>query len=72
MVECSPHEKMKIFKNFCYSSLDDALQKIYDHEVNKNHHAVVVHTDYDIVFKICNRFVLEPFTQKRDELLAAM
>jgi energy-coupling factor transporter ATP-binding protein EcfA2 len=72
LVECSPHEKMKIFKYFCYSSLDDALQKIYDHEVNKNHHAVVVHTDYDIVFKICNRFVLEPFTQKRDELLAAM
>lgn len=69
---CKPNEKMKIYKKFCYSSLDEALQKIYDYEVNVNKHAVIADTDYDIVFRLLSKNKYEPFVQKRDELLAAM
>lgn len=69
---CSPNEDMDKYEDFCYRSIDDALQKIYDFEVNNLHHAVVAHNDYDIVFKVCNQSVLEPFAQKRDEVLATI
>lgn len=59
-------------KSFCYTSLDDALQKIYDYEVNAKNHAVTKHTDYDIVFRLLNKNMYEPFIQKRNEILAAM
>lgn len=68
----SPNKGMRIFKDFCYTSLDDALAKIYDFEVNHLHHAVVAHNDYDIVHKMCNRFVYESFKQKKDELFATL
>ena len=35
---------------FKYVSLDEALQQIYDYEVNTKHHDVVAGKDYDIVF----------------------
>lgn len=69
---CKPNEKMKIYKKFCYSSLDEALEKIYDYEVNTNKHAVIAHTDYDIVFKILSKNMYEPFVKRRDEILAAI
>lgn len=69
---CSPNKRMRKYEDFCYTSLDNALAKIYDFEVNHLHHAVVAHNDYDIVHKVCNRTLLEPFKQKRDELMAAM
>lgn len=69
---CSPNENMDGYERFCYRSIDDALQKIYDFEVNVQHHPVIAHNDYDIVFWVCNKGVLEPFAQKRDEILAAI
>lgn len=69
---CSPNEKMKIYKSFCYTSLDDALKKIYDYEVNTKKHAVVAHTDYEIVFRLLGRNKYESLTHKREELLAVM
>lgn len=69
---CKPNEKMKIYKKFCYSSLDEALQNIYDYEVNTNKRAVLAHTDYDIVFRLLGKNKYEPFVQKRDEMLASM
>ena len=68
----SPNEKMAKFENFCYNSLDEALQKIYEFEVNTLHHPVDAHNDYNIVFKVCGHSVLEPFAQKRDEVLATI
>ena len=68
----SPNQKMKFFKSFCYTSLDDALQKIFDFEVNHNHHPVTAHTDYNIVFQMKAKNKYEPFIQRRNELLAAM
>lgn len=69
---CSPNENMDKYEGFCYQSIDDALQKIYDFEVTVQHHPVIAHNDYDIVFWVCNKGVLEPFAQKRDEILAAI
>lgn len=69
---CSPNKDMRIFKSFCYTSLDDSLTRIYDFEVNNLHHAVMAHSDYDIVYKMCSRILCVPFKRKRDELLAAM
>lgn len=69
---CKPNDKMKIYKKFCYTSLDEALQKIYDYEVNTNKHAVIAPIDYDIVFRLLGKNKYEPFVQKRDEMLAAM
>ena len=69
---CSPNEKMKIYKGFCYTSLDDALQKIYDYEVNTNKQTVVAHKNYDIVFRLLGNNMYESFIQKRDELLASI
>lgn len=72
LIPCSPNKKMKIYKSFCYTSLDDALQKILDYEVNHNHHAVMAHIDYDIVFLKKAKNMYEPFIQRRNELLAVM
>ena len=68
----SPNQKMTFFKSFCYTSLDDALQKIFDYEVKHNHHPVTAHTDYNIVFQMKAKNKYEPFIQRRNELLAAM
>lgn len=67
-----PNKKMACYNNFCYTSLDEALQKIYDYEVNINRHAVVAHTDYNIVFRQLGPNIYQPFILKRDELLAEM
>ena len=68
----SPNQKMTSSKSFCYTSLDDALQKIFDHEVKHNHHLVTAHTDYNIVFQMKAKNKYEPFILRRNELLAAM
>ena len=68
----SPNDRMNIFKSFCYTSLDDALQKILDFEVNHEHHAVTVHSDYDIVFQMRAKNMYEPFIQRYNELLMSM
>jgi len=68
----SPNQKMTFFKSFCYASLDDALQKIFDYEVKHKHHPVTAHTDYNIVFQMKAKNKYEPFIQRRNELLAAM
>lgn len=70
--EYRPNKKMANYKNFCYSSLDEALQKIYDYEININGHSVVAHIDYNIVFRMFGKDKYEPFIQKRDELMSQM
>lgn len=67
-----PNKKMKKYKSFCYLSLDEALQKIYDFEVNTNHHAVKAHVNYDIVFWLLGKSTYEPLAQTKDKLLAVM
>lgn len=64
----SPNEA----EHFCYTSLDDALQKIFDFEVNQKHHTVAAHTDYDIVFLMKAKDMYEPFIKRRSDLLTAM
>ena len=56
---------------FIYNSLDDALQKIYNHEVNVKHHLVKPHNDYDIVLRTLGQGKVECITVRRDSLLAA-
>lgn len=68
----SPNPKMNSYKSFFYCSLDDALLKIFDYEVNHNHRAVIAHTDYDIVYQMKAKNKYEPFTKRRNELLAVM
>ena len=63
---------MEIYDQFCYESLDDALQKIYDHEVNINKNTVEAHQDYDIVSQIKKGGAREALIIRRDELLARM
>ena len=63
---------MNNYNNFCYNSLDEALWKIYEYEVNINKYAVNAHDDYDIVFRQLGKNQYEPFVQKRDEQLADM
>ena len=67
-----PNKGMGIYNNFCYVSLDEALQKIYDYEVNVNKHPVTAHVDYDIVYRELGNNRYEPFTQRRDEILTKM
>ena len=58
--------------HFKYDSLDEALQKIYDHEVNKKNHNVIPCVDYDIVFT-CDQLKVKKCIQvKRDALWAQM
>ena len=58
--------------HFNYTSLDDALLRIYDHEVNTMHHAVVACTDYDKVFYVKEMRVKTCIQIRRNELLAEM
>lgn len=67
-----PNKRMSSYNNFCYASLDEALQKIYDYEVNTNGHAVVAHANYDIVFRLLGNDNYEPFAQKINEILTNM
>ena len=67
-----PNKGMGIYNNFCYVSLDEALKKIYDYEVNANKHPVTAHVDYDIVHRELGNNRYEPFTQRRDEILTKM
>lgn len=57
---------------FNYTSLDEALQKIYDHEVNTMHHAVEACADYDKVFYVKDMRVKTCIQIRRNELLAKM
>lgn len=68
----APNDKMKIYDQFCYESLDDALQKIYDHEVNNNKNTVKAHQDYDIVSQIKKGGARQAITIRRDKILARM
>ncbi len=55
-----------------YTSLDDALQQIYDHEVNKKNHNVIPSVDYDNVFICENNKVKKCIRKKMDSLLRQM
>lgn len=68
----APNKKMKNYQDFCYNSLDDALQKIYDYETTVNLNAVVAHNNYDIVYESCQNGIINPITIKRDLLLVNM
>ena len=57
---------------FTYSTLDDALQTIYNFEVNNLHHPVVAHNDYDIVFVVKGKNMQECIKVRRDALWAQM
>lgn len=59
-------------QKFSYSSLDDGLQKIYDHLVNDKHYQVTAHNAYDIVERIIKKGVNEPLQLKIQQLLAGM
>lgn len=66
-----PFRPTDSMSQFIYNSLDDALQKIYDHEVNVKHHPVKPHSDYDIVMRALGQGKVECITVRRDGLLAA-
>lgn len=66
------YHPQKTMSQFNYSSLDDAIQKIYEHEKNVLHHAVVAHTDYNIVHRQINNEQTECIVVRRDTLLAQM
>ena len=68
----APNNKMKRYNEFCYESLDDALQKIYEYEVNINKNTVNPHQDYDIVSQIKEGGSREAIIIRRKELLARM
>lgn len=57
---------------FKYESLEEAIQQIYDHEVNTKHHNVVAGNDYDIVFFCEDLKVKKCIQLKRNALFAAM
>lgn len=67
----APNNKIKKYNQFCYESLDDALQKIYDYEVNNNRNIVKAHQDYDIVSQIKKGGDRQAITIRRDEILAS-
>lgn len=55
-----------------YTSLDDALQQVYDYEVNVKNHNVIPSVDYDIVFT-CEKMKVKKCIQvRRDALLRQM
>ncbi|MCR5064922.1 MAG: recombination protein RecF [Bacteroidales bacterium] len=62
----SSNTKMK------YESLDEALQQIYDFEVNSNHHNVVPSTDYDNVFFTEDMKISSCIQQRKNALLVIM
>ena len=55
-----------------FTSLDDALQQIYDHEVNVKNHNVIPSVDYDIVFTCEEKKVKKCLRIRRDALLRQM
>lgn len=57
---------------FNYPSLDEALNQIYDYEVNSLHHNVIPCADYDKVFYVKEMRIKTCIQVRRDELLAAM
>ena len=58
--------------HFKYESLEDAMQQIYDYEMNSKHHNVVAGNDYDIVFFCEDLKVKKCIQLKRNALFAAM
>lgn len=68
----APNKQMRNYQNFCYNSLDDALQKIYDYETNVKLNAVIAHTSYDIVYLNNGNNIVIPINNKRDQLLVTM
>lgn len=67
-----PNKNMKEYGDFCYCSLDDALQKIYDYEVNIRHHEVLAHKDYDIVYLCKGKKTEESINVRRNQILTEM
>lgn len=57
---------------FTYSSLDEALKQIYNHEINDKRNNVVPHNDYDIVFKCISKSQIEPLVNRRNQVLQKM
>lgn len=57
---------------FSYASLDEGLKKIYDYEVNHNHHNVIAHHEYDIVEIIVGKVERECLHVRIERLLAGM
>ena len=71
-IALSPFYPSRKDKRFIYSSLDDALNKIYDFERNDNHHNVIPHNDYDIVYRSVSQSNLEPLVDRRNEVVRRM
>ncbi len=66
-INLHPFHPTKNMTKFQYTSLDDALQKIFEYEVNTLHHGVIAHNDYDIVNVVKNGST-ECITIRRDVL----
>ena len=66
---CNPSIDNPKFK---YSSIKEALQIIYDHEVNEEHHNVIPNNDYDIVFICKNKKELFNLRLARNALFYRM
>ena len=67
-----PDYGVKDYEELRYTSLDDALQKIYDYEVGVKRHDVVAYTDYANVFRLISRNQFEPLMNKLSEILETM
>ncbi len=57
---------------FEYSSLEDGLQRIFDHEINDMNNQVVAHNNFDIVERIIRKGVNECIQVRIGQLLAVM
>ncbi len=62
-----PFHPTRTMTKFQYSSIDDALNKIFYYEVNVLQHVVVAHNDYDIV-SVVKKGVIECITVRRNIL----
>lgn len=71
-VDETPFKPKKRDYRFTYASLDEALQKIYDHEIYNRKNIVEPHNDYDIVFNCVSKSQVEPFVNRRDQILQRM
>ena len=71
-VPLRPYSPKPTQLQFNYKSIDDALQKIYDYEINNLGNNVLPHRDYDIVDRYINKSNYEPIVQRRNNLLATM
>lgn len=47
----NPYSPKKDLEQFHYSSIEDALKKIYEHETKVKNHAVIAHNQYDIIYR---------------------